>query len=108
MADLLGGPDWKVFQVTEYEWFVARSRDEAIAAACSLWGCSSPEQAVEEEMLDLDEVLELDAEAMDALRFTDTDEDENAIGEPRSFREELRRRVEAGLSEGELFAMSEP
>lgn len=99
MPDLLGGADWKVYQVNDYEWYVARSRDEAIAIALHESG-GPPEE--------YEDTSEVGQEAMEYLRFTDTDEDENPIGEPRSFREELERRVAAGLREGELFAASEP
>lgn len=107
MADLLGGPDWKVYRVTDYEWYVARTRDEAIATACSDWGCKSVDEAVSKDMLELDDVHELDDESLRELKYTDTDENDEPVGRARSFRTELARRVAAGLKEAELFAASE-
>jgi hypothetical protein len=107
MPDLLGGPDWKVYAVNDCEWFVARSRDEAIAAAVEHWGCKSAEEAVKHHMLDLDEVYELNDVELNALRFADSDENDERTGEWRSFKDELQRRVNSGLKEAELFACSE-
>lgn len=107
MADLLGGPDWRVFAVTDMEFYVARSRDEAIRAACSDWGCASAEQADADGMLDLEDVYEISDDGLDRLQFQDTDEDERPIGPPRSFREELARRVAAGLKAAEPFGYQE-
>lgn len=107
-SDLLGDPlpetpamnaplPWRVFKVTDCEWWVARTLDEAREDYLRVTG----------EPIDED-AHELIGAVMDRLHFIDQDEDERPIKESRRpFRVELAQRVAAGLSKPELFACTE-
>ncbi len=92
-----------VYQLNDFEWWMAPSLEEAIALAMKTTGCSREEQ-VDETCHEL-----TDAE-LDKLRFIDADEpgaEEPEGGWPnRSFREELEARIAAGC-EAEMFATTE-
>lgn len=109
---------WRVFRVSGCEWYAARSALEALQAAAGDWGCKDAaaelgallEDLAKEGLAD-EEPQEAD---LDALRFADCDENGDLIededGAPlpaRTFREELARRVDAGLEAPELFAVAE-
>lgn len=102
---------WRVFRVSDYEWYVARSPLEALQAAAYDWGCKDCPADIGALLADLeleglaDEPPE--AVDLDALHFTDVDENDNPCGEPRTFREELAQRIAQGLDAPELFAASE-
>jgi hypothetical protein len=91
---------WRVYCMDDYEWWVAKSLDEAKVAYAK--DRMSDAEAAEY----IEDAHELSDEAMDSLKFTDTDEhDEPTV--TRTFREELARRIEHGLSAPELFACTE-
>jgi hypothetical protein len=94
--------EWHIYQLNDCDWYVARTLEEAIACAIEFTGSSR------EDVLDGSHgtPCQLDEEALDRKQFTETDEFENEIA-TRPFREELRLRVEAGLSEPEQFATTE-
>lgn len=93
---------WRVYKLNDYEWWVARSLDEAKADAANEWGCKDVAEAEREDMFE--DPSEVPDEELDRLKFTDGDEDGNAIGALRSWRDELTQRIAAGLSAPELFA----
>lgn len=110
-AALPDASPWRVFRVSDYEWYVARSPLEALQAAAYDWGCKDCPAEIGALLADLElegladeEPEEVD---LDAHRFTDVDEHDRPIGEPRTFREELAQRVRNGLDAPELFAASE-
>jgi hypothetical protein len=102
---------WRVFRVSDYEWYVARSPLEALMAAAVDWGCRDVPAELGALLEDLEREGLGDAEPeeadLDELHFADVDENDNVIGPPRTFREELAQRVAAGLDEPELFAAAE-
>lgn len=104
---------WRVFRVSEYEWYVARNGFEALAAAARDGGCQEAPLDPAALLADLerdglaDEMpWELNDEALDRFRFVDVDEEERPEAE-RSFRAELERRIVAGLAAPELFAATD-
>lgn len=108
--DLLGDPlpptpsmtaplPWRVYRMDEYDWWVARSLDEAKASYKHRTG-------VDDECIE--DARELTDDELDTLHFIDTDADERPIKKSqRTFREELAQRVAAGLSKPEMFASTE-
>lgn len=107
-SDLLGDPlpatpamnaplPWRVFWLTDCEWWVARTLAEAIEDYTRVTGAPVEEDA-----------HELTDDEMDRLYFIDQDEHERPIkSSRRPFRVELAQRVAAGLSKPELFARTE-
>lgn len=74
---------WRVFKMNDCDWWLARTLDEA------------RESYKHETGVDEDEARELTDEEMARLTFVDVDDGERPIGTSRrSFREELRQRVE--------------
>jgi hypothetical protein len=106
MKDLFGAeiPDpppmnaplpWLVFRMDDYEWWVARSLDEARTAYEA--GRISHAEAMEAT----EDARELSAAELESMKFTED-------GKPVStFADELARRVAAGLSAPEFFAGTE-
>lgn len=86
----------KVFELTDCEWWMAETLEQAIADYLKLSGMS-PEQAEADHIFD--EPGELGDAAMDKLIFNDDDG-------KRTFREELKQRIAAGCG-SELFATTE-
>lgn len=104
--DLLGDPvaatpamdaplPWLIFLVSESEWFVARTLDEAKRAAAREWGWA--EWTLEDPEM-FQDAGELPDSALDVLQYVDGE------SPPRSFRAELARRIAAGLAAPEPFA----
>jgi hypothetical protein len=89
---------WRIFQLDDYYWWVARTLEEA---------CRTAKAEVDFGDDDLADARELEDEELGRLKFVDSDEDGNPEGEHRSFRQELARRVSSGLAAPELFACSE-
>ena len=88
--------EWHVYQLNECDWWVARSMEEAQADYAKECGA------------DIEDPHELDDAEMGRRTFVDCDEDESEIdGGRRSFREELERRVAAGLASPGPFASTE-
>lgn len=105
---------WKVYQLNDCEWFVARSLDEAKAAGAELWGYDGPDAVAKAEADGMfgeekygDEPSELTEAEMDRMRFSDSDENDRPTGKSRTFREELANRVRDGLKKPEYFAGTE-
>lgn len=112
--DLLGDPipetppmteplPWRVFMLNDYEWYMARSLDEAKATAAEQWGYTI-EQCERDELFD--EAEELDDAALDRLQFCDDTHLPDGPMIKRSFREELARRS-AIDPKPQLFASTE-
>lgn len=93
---------WRVYRMNDYEWWVARTLDEAKADAAKQWGYSV-EDAERDEMYDDPDEL-TDAE-MEHLKFREDMFD--PLSPTRSFREELDRMIADGLSEPGFFAGTE-
>jgi hypothetical protein len=95
-----------IYRLSDCEWYMAPSLDEAITASINLTGCTRAEV---EEYLDGSREPLTDAQ-LDTLRFIDADEpgtEEPPEGWPsRTFREELALRVAAGCG-AEVFASTE-
>jgi hypothetical protein len=85
----------KVFAMNDCEWWAAETLEEAKADYLKETGMKEADEP-------FDDPHELDAEAMDRLRFFD--EDEKA---KRSFREQLERMVSSGAEFPCLFATTE-
>ena len=106
---------WRVFRVSEYEWYVARSAFEALQAAAADWGCQDAWadlgallEDLEKEGLTDEEPEDVGDAGLDRLHFVDVDEDERTLeGSRRTFRAELERRIADGLDAPELFATTE-
>lgn len=108
--DLLGDPlpstpamtdplPMRVFRMNDCDWWMARSLDEAKADYISQTGSTEDELCPD--------ARELTEEELDRLRFTDTDEYERPIGKTCSFRKELQRRIDAGVTRPGMFASTE-
>lgn len=102
---------WRVFRVSEYEWYVARNAYEALAAAARDWGCEEIPLDPAALLADLEQhgladaiPLELSAAELDGHSFVDEDGPRDCR---RPFREELALRVAGGLSAPELFAATD-
>ena len=111
--DLLGDPivqppamndslPWRVFQLTDYEWWIARTMQEAKDDAARAWGFAGAHDPEAAEQLE--DAYELSDQSLDTLIFEDDDQDPPVR---RTFRAEIAHRVAAGLSAPELFAMEE-
>lgn len=106
---------WRVFRVSEYEWYVARSPLEALTAAAMDWGCKHCPAEIGALIADLElegltdeEPEDVGDAGLDGLVFVDVDEDDNPIRSTRrTFRAELAQRIAAGLDAPELFAAAE-
>src|SRR5262245_12660810 len=108
---IVNGSPWRVYRVSDYEWYAARSALEALQCAAGDWGCKDAAAELGALLEDLEREGLADSEPeeadLDALRFTDVDENDEPCGEPRTFLEELAQRIAAGLDEPELFAAAE-
>lgn len=87
---------WRVFQVGEDEWYVARSLAEAKAQAAQDWGYASEDPEFLEMVEDAHELLEWQ---MTAMKFHDPE-----TGATVSFRDELARQEQAGIKIAGFFA----
>jgi hypothetical protein len=75
---------WRVFQLSDYEWWIARTLEEAIADSMKESGCG-PEG--------YEDAAEVSDEAMDRLKFIENPELPREDWVRRTFREELARRA---------------
>ena len=77
---------WRVFKMDDCDWWLARTLEEARQSY-------QHETGVDDEAIE--DARELSDEEMDRLTFVDVDDGERPVAESRrSFREELRQRVE--------------
>lgn len=109
-TDLVGDPlpdtpsmtaplPWRVFRMDDCDWWVAHTLEDAKASY-------QHETGVDDESIE--DARELTDAELDKLHFVDTDEGGYPVKDSRcTFREELTRRVSAGLSKPELFACTE-
>jgi hypothetical protein len=91
--------EWKIFQLNDCDWWVARSLDEAKA--------DYEKQCGPDDGWLYDDPHELTDADMDRLKMRDTDENEQPTGELLTFREYLAQMVADGLSEPTMFASTE-
>ena len=90
---------WRVFRMDDYDWWIARSLEEAKASYKN-------EVGVDDK--DIEDARELTEEELDRLHYVDVDEGERPVKKSRrTFRAELAQRIAAGLSKPELFACTE-
>ena len=107
--------EWKVWELNDYEWWLAPTKLQAMAAALNNYGHVVSENPTLEEIqgllaesfiaeFEIDSVRALTVEELDSQTFVD---DLNGV-EPvrRSFREELELRIKAG-PKVEMFATTE-
>lgn len=87
----------KIFKMNDCDWWLAQTKDQAIADY-------EKETGEREEWA---EVEELTDRQLDALMFTDTDENEVPIGGKRPFREQLAIEVAQGGAFPRMFASTE-
>lgn len=86
-----------VFRLTDCEWWMARTLDEAKTDYTQVTG----EQAD-------DDARQLSEEDLDRLWYVDTNEDETPNATMRcSFRQELANRIATGISKPEVFACTD-
>lgn len=83
----------QVFQVSDYEWYLADSADSAIAAALKDWGYESVEQAETEGCFDRSDVGACDLDKNTINLHPDAEEGAKDIV---TYREGIRRHVAAG------------
>lgn len=98
----------KIYQMNDCEWWMAESEEDAIRDIALHYGSGYGTDKVElvrDGYLNEDCPRELTNEEMDRLRFVD--EMGNPESPKRSFREELRCRIEAGVTKPEMFASTE-
>lgn len=93
---------WRVYRLTDYEWWVARTLEEAKEDAAKQWGYTVDEAEEDEMFCDPEELS--DAE-MERLKFREDMLD--PLSPVRTFREELDRMIAEGLSEPGFFAGTE-
>jgi len=99
--EIMDAPPLSVYEVTEGEWWIARTREDAIAAACKCWGVEPDSQDARLLFSDCNQLTDLD---LDRLRYSPDDDNEIT----RSFRDELALRVaDAGNTFPQFFATSE-
>lgn len=108
--DLLGDPmpetppmtealPWRVFQLNDYEWWIARTLEEAIEDSMKQSGCPREEY---------EDAVEVSEEGLDRLRFIEDPELPKSKWIRRTFREELARRVASEFEpKPGLFACTE-
>lgn len=88
-------PAMKLFMINDCEWWIGADAD-------------SVRQAVKEEYgytdADLEDFSEVGDDGLDHLKYTDCDEDECPIGDPRTFRDQLAIETAAGGKFPRLFA----
>jgi hypothetical protein len=111
MKDLFGEPlpetpamdaplPWRVYRLNDCEWWIARSLEEARSSYTQTTGVDG-EHAFDSEN-------ELTDAQLESLFFVDRDDNDVPLKKSRrTFLEELRRRVAAGLAAPELFASTE-
>ena len=92
--EAIGG--FKVWAAGDSEWYVATSRDEAIAEMCEVHGCADEQELLEEQLLDADGFIELTDEDMDRLVYVEEADEDGNPEVRRSFREQLVNEVAKG------------
>ncbi len=85
----------KIFQIDDMEWWIGEDAESVLAAVKNETGMDDD---------DLEAFQEVNEDGLDRLKFTDTDEDEKPIGNPRTFREQLAIEAAAGGKFPRLFA----
>jgi hypothetical protein len=85
----------RVFQVSDCDWWLAETADQARDAAIEFYG---GDDCVSE----LDEVVEVPDDELERLQFHDEDDDTS-----RSFKEQVAKRIKEGANKPELFASTE-
>lgn len=84
-----------LYQIDDMEWWIGPDAASVIAAVKDEYGY--------DDAL-LEDFQELDGEALDTLIYQDSDEDNRAIGEARTFRAQLAIEVAAGGRFPRMFA----
>lgn len=110
--DLLGDPEpvpppmhaplpWRVWQMSDDEYYLARTFEEARNASATDWGYATEDQEFLDMIADAHELSDLQ---LDSHRYVDHDHPSDRIV---TFRQELERRIAGGIQAPELFAMSD-
>lgn len=112
MVDLLGDPvpptpamtdplPMRVFRMNDCDWWMARTLEDAKASYQETLGPVHEEEA-------FNDPRELTDAELDRLMFCDVDEHDRPMKKTRrTFREELQRRIDAGVTVAEMFASTE-
>jgi hypothetical protein len=86
----------RVFRVNDCDWWMAKDARQARDAAVSFYGNG------QDDVYALDEIAEVSEEAMDRLKLGDEDD-----GKTRTFREQVAKRINDGVTKPEIFASTE-
>jgi len=88
----------KIFSITDSEWWMGTDLASVVKAVQEEYGLDDDDTANAAELADAD---------LDALRFADSDENDQLTGTTRTFREQLAIEIGAGGQFPRLFAMEE-
>lgn len=88
----------QVFKVSDYEFYAGWSQDNALAEAARQWGYDTPEAAIKDDCLCMDDVepCDLDEHKINL--------DEGSGTDLITFRESIKRRLAAGETFPSFFA----
>jgi hypothetical protein len=112
LLDLLGDPvpptpamtdplPMRVFRINDCDWWMARTSEDAKASYLEILGPMPDDEA-------FDDPHELSDAELDRLMFVDVDDHDQPLKKTRrTFREELQRRIDAGVTVPEMFASTE-
>lgn len=93
-----------VYQVSDYEFIAAATREAAIAFALDLWGYTGHDAAKRAENDGCFNPADVGRCDLDTNKLQECDKDEEPTGELVTFREELRRQMARGVVFPEYFA----
>lgn len=85
----------KVFQVSDCDWWMAETAEQARESAAECYGTDLDD-------FPLDEIKELSDEQMVTLKLYDEDEETT-----RTFAEQFSKRIREGVTKPEIFASTE-
>lgn len=88
----------KIFSITDSEWWMGTDLASVVKAAQEEYGLDDDDTANAAELAEAD---------FDALRFADSDENDQLTGTTRTFREQLAIEIGVGGQLPRLFAMEE-
>lgn len=86
----------KIFMVSDCEWWIGADADAVRQAVKDECGLTDE---------DLEDFCEISNDALDHLKYTDCDEDERPVGNPRTFREQIEVEAALGGRFPRLFAV---
>jgi len=87
----------RVFQINDYDWFMAETAEQARNAAIELYGSDD-----DDCVLPLNEIEEVSDSEMARLKINDEED-----GMTRTFKEQVAKRIKEGANKPEFFASTE-